>query len=180
MACGLFGQPVAFNIKCIIFSLLCMGLFLYIPTCSKNYTLYDWGGVGIHTAKGTAVISSAGIVTAVRITDAGHGYVIGTSANPPSITFSDPETDNSGDYIVNETVTGSISSTTAIVNSWNSSTNVLTVKIVDGTWTGGEKLTGSESGASRTLRIINTDDLIYCFLNEVVCPINPFIIFVWF
>jgi hypothetical protein len=143
------------------------GGYLTPPTISignsvadKNYTLYDWGGVGIHTAKGTAVISSAGIVTAVRITDAGHGYVIGTSANPPSITFSDPETDNSGDYIVNETVTGSISSTTAIVNSWNSSTNVLTVKIVDGTWTGGEKLTGSESGASRTLRIINTDDLV--------------------
>ena len=40
MAGGLFGQPLTFNIKCIIFSLLCMALFLYKPTFSNSYTLY--------------------------------------------------------------------------------------------------------------------------------------------
>jgi hypothetical protein len=40
MAGGLFGKPFAFNIKCIIFSLLCMALFLYKPTFATNYTLY--------------------------------------------------------------------------------------------------------------------------------------------
>ena len=40
MAGGLFGKPFAFNIKCIIFSLLCMALFLYKPTFSNDYTLY--------------------------------------------------------------------------------------------------------------------------------------------
>ena len=40
MAGGLFGKPFAFNIKCIIFSFICMGLFLYKPTFSNNYVLY--------------------------------------------------------------------------------------------------------------------------------------------
>jgi len=40
MAGGLFGRPFAFNIKCIIFSLICMALFLYKPSFSNNYTLY--------------------------------------------------------------------------------------------------------------------------------------------
>lgn len=40
MAGGLFGKPFAFNIKCIIFSLVTMALFLYKPTFSNNYTLY--------------------------------------------------------------------------------------------------------------------------------------------
>jgi len=40
MAGGLFGRPFTFNIKCIIFSLLCMALFLYKPKFTNNYTLY--------------------------------------------------------------------------------------------------------------------------------------------
>ena len=40
MAGGLFGKPFAFNIKCIIFSLITMALFLYKPTFSNNYILY--------------------------------------------------------------------------------------------------------------------------------------------
>ena len=40
MAGGLFGRPFAFNIKRIIFSLICMSLFLYKPSFSNNYTLY--------------------------------------------------------------------------------------------------------------------------------------------
>ena len=40
MAGGLFGKPFAFNIKCIVFSLIQMALFLYKPTFSSNYTLY--------------------------------------------------------------------------------------------------------------------------------------------
>lgn len=40
MAGGLFGKPFAFNIKCIIFSLIAMALFLFKPTFANNYTLY--------------------------------------------------------------------------------------------------------------------------------------------
>ena len=40
MAGGLFNKPFAFNIKCIIFSLLIMAIFLYSPKFSNNYILY--------------------------------------------------------------------------------------------------------------------------------------------
>lgn len=40
MAGGLFGKPFAFNIKCIIFSLIIMALFLYNPKIKNNYVLY--------------------------------------------------------------------------------------------------------------------------------------------
>lgn len=40
MAGGLFGKPFSLNIKCIIFSLICMALFLYKPHFNNNYSLY--------------------------------------------------------------------------------------------------------------------------------------------
>ena len=111
-------------------------------------------GIGT-TASATALISSAGIVTSIRITDAGVGYTVA-----PTITIGSPSVDSSGDFIFNETVTGSASSTTAIVNNWDSSTNVLEIKVVSGTFVVGENIVGSESGASRELRVLNTDDVV--------------------
>ena len=40
MAGGLFGRPFAFNLKCIVFSIICMSLFLYKPEFSNNYSRY--------------------------------------------------------------------------------------------------------------------------------------------
>ena len=40
MAGGLFGRPFAFNLKCIVFSIICMILFLYKPEFSNNYSRY--------------------------------------------------------------------------------------------------------------------------------------------
>ena len=40
MAGGLFGRPFVFNEKCIIFSLICMALFLYKPHFQNQYVLY--------------------------------------------------------------------------------------------------------------------------------------------
>ena len=40
MAGGLFGRPFAFNIKCIIFSLLVISLFLLKPNIQNNWILY--------------------------------------------------------------------------------------------------------------------------------------------
>ena len=110
---------------------------------------------GVHTARGTSVINSAGIVTSIRLTDSGAKYVI-----TPTITISDPNLVSTGDFIFNETVTGSISSTTGVVNTWDSSTGVLEIKVVTGSFEVGETIVGSESGASRQLRIINTDDVV--------------------
>lgn len=41
MAGGLFGKPFALNIKCIIFSLVIMGIFLYKPNLKSNVALYS-------------------------------------------------------------------------------------------------------------------------------------------
>jgi len=40
MAGGLFGRPFTFNVKCIIFSMICMALFLYKPDIKNQYILY--------------------------------------------------------------------------------------------------------------------------------------------
>ena len=56
-------------------------------------------------------------------------------------------------------MTGSISSTTALVKSWDSSTNVLGVSNISGTFVKGDVLVGSKSGASYKVRIITTDDI---------------------
>jgi len=121
-----------------------------------NEPLVTIAGPGVGTtASARAVISSAGIVTAIRWTDAGIGYTVGDT---PTITIAAPDTGAFGDYSVGETVTGAASSTTGIVNSWNASTGVLEVKIVDGTWTKGEDIVGTN--ATREVRVINKDDLV--------------------
>ena len=107
------------------------------------------------TATGVSVINSAGSVSAVYVTNAGSGYTVA-----PTVTISNPSSSGSGDFIDNETVTGSSSGTTAKIKSWNSVTNILTVSIVSGEFTIGENLVGEESGATHALRVIETDNLV--------------------
>lgn len=113
-------------------------------------------GIGtVVTATANATISSAGIVTSVRITNAGLGYT-----EAPTISFSSPNSvTGMGTYIYNETVTGSETGITAIVKSWNVITKILEVSNITGTFSAGEELIGSESGASYTLSVLNTDNL---------------------
>ena len=40
MAGGFFGRPFVFNEKCIVFSLICMMLFLYKPNYKNKFILY--------------------------------------------------------------------------------------------------------------------------------------------
>ena len=39
MAGGLFGRPFVLNIKCIVFSLLVMTIFLYKPNIQNKYVM---------------------------------------------------------------------------------------------------------------------------------------------
>jgi hypothetical protein len=110
-------------------------------------------GSGV-TATGRAYINSAGIVTSIRIVDGGYGYT-----SEPTITLSSTYSVGVGTYIFNETITGTISSTTAIVKNWNSVTNVLQVSNLSGSFVNGDLIVGSESNASYKLRIVETDDL---------------------
>ena len=106
-------------------------------------------GAGV-TATARAHINTAGVVTAIYITNAGLGYT-----EAPTITVSSPYFSGSGTYIYNETVVGSISSTTALVKEWNSVDNLLKVSNISGSFVNGDVLTGSESGATYKIRIIN-------------------------
>ena len=110
-------------------------------------------GIGT-TAIAVSIISSVGIVTSIRVIDAGVGYTFA-----PTITIGSPDIGSVGTYIFNEVVTGSISSTTASVKSWDSLTNALEVSIISGSFVAGEAIVGSESAASRRLRVISTDDI---------------------
>ena len=65
--------------------------------------------------------------------------------------------DSSGDFIFNEIVTGSLSGTTGRVRTWDSTTNILEVASVSGTWTHGEDIVGATSGASHALRVIDLE-----------------------
>ena len=40
MAGGLFGRPFVLNVKCIVFALILMAVFLYKPNFSSNFFLY--------------------------------------------------------------------------------------------------------------------------------------------
>jgi len=106
-------------------------------------------GAGV-TATARAHINTAGVVTAIYITNAGLGYT-----EAPTITVSSPYFSGLGTYIYNETVVGSISSTTALVKEWNSVDNLLKVSNISGSFVNGDVLTGSESGATYKVRIIN-------------------------
>ena len=111
-------------------------------------------GIGT-TATAVAILNAPGQVTDVWYTNTGAGYTTGDL--PLYATFSTPSMDSTGNFVFNETITGSVSGTTARVRTWNSSTNELEVNNVTGTFSVGDTLTGATSGASRVLRIVDVE-----------------------
>jgi hypothetical protein len=122
-------------------------------------------GIGT-TASAFAVVSTAGTITSIRVIDAGIGYTVA-----PTITIASPivGSGNTGSYIFNEIVTGSISGTTARVKTWSAITNVLEVSVISGSFVSGETIVGTASSATRILRTIDTDDINDAYAqNEVI------------
>ena len=110
--------------------------------------------VGIASTSASAVaILTNGSITAIRISNTGSGYT-----EAPTVRISDPYLLGSGSFTFNEVVTGSASSATALVESWNSVTNDLELKNFTGEFVVGEIITGSESGATYKVLTINTVD----------------------
>ena len=109
-------------------------------------------GISSVSAAATAVVSAAGTIAAINITNAGLGYT-----EAPTITISDPNLGSTGDFIFNELVTGSSSGTTGRVRTWNSTTNILEVSNITGTFVVGENIVGSTSGASHALLVADTN-----------------------
>ena len=109
-------------------------------------------GVTTVSAAATAIVSAAGTITEIRFMDAGAGY-----SATPTLTIGNPHFGSTGEFIFNETVTGSTSGTTARVRVWTRLTNVLEVGNVDGAFVIGETVTGAASGASHVLRVIDKE-----------------------
>jgi len=109
-------------------------------------------GISSVSAAATAVVSAAGTITAINITNSGLGY-----SEAPTITISDPNLGSTGDFIFNEIVTGSSSGTTGRVRTWNSTTNILEVSNIAGTFVVGENIVGSTSGATHALLNVDTN-----------------------
>lgn len=112
--------------------------------------------VGFASTSAVLVSSiSDGSVTSINIVNSGIGYT-----QKPLIVIDDPYMVGFGTYIFNEIVIGSASSTTARVNSWDSSTNTLSLKNINGSFENGELVTGQDSQAVYKIRVISEFDQI--------------------
>jgi hypothetical protein len=110
-------------------------------------------GVGIssniNNAKAKVILNTNGSVAALRYTNAGAGYTF-----TPTVTFDTPVAVSFGDYEYNEVVTGTKTGTTAYVKSWDASTRVLKLSVVDGNFALGESIVG----AAASYRISKVQD----------------------
>ena len=98
------------------------------------------------------VNAAAKSVQNADLNNAGAGYSVA-----PTITVADPSFGSSGNFVFNEIVTGSATTTTARVRTWNSVTNILEVATVGGEgFKIGETITGSKSGATQVIRVVDT------------------------
>ena len=107
-------------------------------------------GVTTSSASATATVSPEGVITSINITNAGLGY-----STAPTIVIENPSDTGVGTYIFNETISGSISGSTARVRSWDATTNELEISNITGTFLSGERIVGTASSASYSVRTIN-------------------------
>jgi hypothetical protein len=98
-------------------------------------------GGGI-TAIAKAFLNNSGGISTVRIINAGYGYT-----QAPTITISAGSTTSTGNFIFNETVTGSISGASGLVKNWDSETRELKVTGVGTDFIVGDVIVGTASSA---------------------------------
>jgi hypothetical protein len=127
---------------------------------APTVTITGPSGAGV-TATAVATIETVeGTVTSLQIVNAGSGY-----ASAPTVAISTAGSTGIGTFIYNETVTGSISSTTAQVRGFRIRDDIsasdppyeLYVAINDGKFTPGESIVGAASSASYILKSYDTN-----------------------
>jgi len=132
---------------------------------STEFTMDNQEEANEQTAVLWSQINSAGVVTAIYISNGGIGY-----QDAPTITIAGPTGFGTGigegSFIFNEVVTGGTSGTTARVKQWTLATYELEVSIVDGDFIPGEVITGNDSGAKYVLSVQNKDDLVTPFADN--------------
>ena len=106
------------------------------------------GGVN---AAAEAILTTTGVVSAIRYTNAGAGYTI-----TPTITLTSPIGISTGNFVFNEMVRGVSSGTTAYVKDWDADTRILKVSIVGSNFSIGELIVGA--AATHKVYSINTFD----------------------
>jgi hypothetical protein len=108
--------------------------------------LVTFSGISTVSAAATVVVSAAGSISAIYLTNAGLGYT-----EPPTITIAAPNQTGVGTFQKNEIVTGSISGSTARVLNWVADGRSLEIYRADGDFVVGEQIVGSASSASYKL-----------------------------
>jgi hypothetical protein len=106
-------------------------------------------GSATSVAIATCVVTD-GVISSISLIDAGIGYTVS-----PQIIIGNPSMIGSGTFSLNEIVVGSISSTTAKVKNWNSSTNNLDIYYISGSFIPGEIITGQTSASTYVLKSVN-------------------------
>ena len=117
-------------------------------------------GIGGTTAIATAVINDDGSIDNVQFNNVGSGYTVA-----PTIAFSGISTTGIGTYIYNETITGSLSGTTARVRNFKKRVDIdavnppieLNVSLNSGRFSAGEVIVGSISSARYVVESYSDD-----------------------
>ncbi len=132
---------------------------------NPNVSIGQTDVVGFQTAYGIGIINTAGSVVSVAMSFGGTGFA---STSTAVVTIDPPATATVGvgTFIFNETVTGSTSGVTARVKNWSSITNILEVSIISGDFLPGERIVGSASSASYSIRSVNQDDIVDTFADN--------------
>ena len=132
---------------------------------NPNVSIGQTDVVGFQTAYGIGIINTAGSVVSVAMSFGGTGFA---STSTAVVTIDPPVTATAGvgTFIFNETVTGSTSGVTARVKNWSSITNILEVSIISGDFLPGERIVGSASSASYSIRSVNQDDIVDTFADN--------------
>jgi hypothetical protein len=99
-------------------------------------------------AQGKAVVSSAGTISQILISNAGAGY---SSSGTISVTIAAPPATGIGTYQFNEVAIGASSGTRGRVKSWDYDTKILKIGVTDGAFQPGEVIVGSASSARYSL-----------------------------
>jgi len=117
------------------------------------------------SAEVISTIGTGGTVTEMRIRNAGFGYTVA-----PTVGISTAPSIGTGVFVSNETVTGSLSGTTARVKKYDKDAKTLDVYINSGTFTAGENIVGATSNATHTVSAFKSDPgiQIECAQNEEI------------
>lgn len=132
------------------------------------------------TAIAKAFLNNSGGISTVRIINAGYGYT-----EAPTVTISAGTTVSTGNFIFNETVTGSLSGASGVVKSWDADTKILKVSGFGTAFIIGDVVVGAASTATyvvkddgdfKTAQAYDSSDEIQEEFDNIVdfTEVNPF------